>query len=100
MKYVFALILFITSGLNATDVTKCSDAEIEFIRQTVHSKGFLEKETNRQYKVKPEQYCSLSNDLVSDGLGFGLYRFENSIRYIQVYNGFDGTVKMYGPFVY
>lgn len=101
--FVILISCFVCFKVSAIRVVSCDKQDAEYIT-TKHSSGAL-KHTNEIEKVFPrgslkhDEICEVRNEIIMDGLAFTLYKLENEEqRYISVYNGLDGSFKLYGPF--
>lgn len=96
---------FALSSLNAHafKVRNCEGVKVEYIKQ-MHQKGaFIEENASDSVfgkeALSSAATCQLKNKIISDGLGFTLYRLNSeSKNYILLHNAFDGSSQLYGPF--
>lgn len=101
---IILLAILCSFNAHAVRVCNCNDLEIEHIKQQFHS-GVLNEEniSDREFKrgsLGTAEMCELRNEFVSDGLAFTLYKPKGeSLNYILVYNGINGSFKLYGPFI-
>lgn len=101
--FVILISCFVCFKASAIRVVSCDKQDAEYIA-TKHSSGAL-KHANEIEKVfsrgslKHNEICEVRNEIIMDGLAFTLYKLENEEQiYISVYNGLDGSSKLYGPF--
>ena len=102
---ISAATIFALSSLNAHafNVRNCEGVEVEYIKQQ-HQKGaFIEENASDRVfgkeALNSAETCQLKNKIISDGLGFTLYRLiSESTHYILLHNAFDGSSQLYGPF--
>ena len=101
--FVLLISFFVCFKANAIRVVSCEKQDAEYIA-TKHSSGSL-IQVNEIKKVFPRgslkhnEICEVRNEIIMDGLAFTLYKLENEKHtYISVYNGLDGSSKLYGPF--
>lgn len=101
--FVILISLFLCFKTNAFSVASCEKQDSEYITAK-HSSGELiqANETLTHFprgSLNQNEICKVSNELMMDGLAFTLYKPETQKeRYIAVYNGLDGSYKLYGPF--
>lgn len=101
ISYFLIVLAFETHG---ADVAKCAEEDIRFVR-TQHAEKRLsaEKIADEQVaanSINTSSQCLIKNELMMDGLSFMLYKEnEGSEFFIRIYNDFDGTSTLYGPFI-
>ena len=101
---VALLVMLCSFDAHAVRVRNCSGLEIEYIKQQFQSGALSEENISyREFKrgsLGITEMCELRNEFASDGLAFTLYKpKDESSNYILVYNGIDGSFKLYGPFI-
>lgn len=106
------LILLATCQVNAVELEKpisvyvnydCEKLEADYITTKFVTGALIEANKIENglplSKLKPYEICEVRNEIIMDGLSFTLYKIEREKqRYISVYNGFDGSSILYGPF--
>jgi hypothetical protein len=102
-KVTFSLLFALTSHSYAADIVKCSPEEEKFVREIHAAKRLsnesLVAEANEGLAIKEWLQCELKDDVMMDGLSFTLYkRTKSKVLFVRIYNNFDGTSKLYGPF--
>lgn len=92
------------SSLNAYafKVRNC-EVEVEYIKQLHQKSAFIEDNASDRVfgkeALSTAETCQLQSKIISDGLGFTLYRLNSeSTNYILLHNAFDGSSQLYGPF--
>lgn len=101
IAYSLVVLAFETHGAG---VAQCAEEDVRFVRKQ-HIENRLSAENVVEEKVMENSINSLSQcliktELMLDGLSFMLYKGRNGREsYIRVYNDFDGTSKLYGPFI-
>ncbi|MCU4676916.1 hypothetical protein N7931_14880 [Catenovulum sp. 2E275] len=101
---VVLLVTFCSFNTQAMRLRNCCDLEIEYIKQQYQSGALIKKNiSDREFErgsLRVAEMCDLRSELVSDGLAFTLFKPKGeSSNYISVYNGIDGSFKLYGPFL-
>ena len=93
------------SSLNAYafKVRNCEGVEVEYIKQLHQKSAFIEDNASDRVfgkeALSTAETCQLQSKIISDGLGFTLYRLNGeSTNYILLHNAFDGSSQLYGPF--
>lgn len=102
MKLMKNLLLFtfiLSANIYAVDFKSCSENDAKYIKQLFNSNELNnENISDVKFKIVPRFICVVRNELMMDGLLFTLYKTGESQNFISIYNGLDGTDKMYGPF--
>lgn len=99
--FFWVVLAFETHGAG---VAKCAEENITFVRKQ-HVENHLSAEKVVEEKVMEKSIntsyqCFIKNELMMDGFSFMLYKGHGGREsYIRVYNDFDGTSKLYGPFI-
>ena len=102
--FVILISLFFCFEANAIRIVSCEKKDSEYIALKLSLGAFtpaneIEK-TFLRGSLKFSEICEVRNEIIMDGLGFTLYKPEGSKQiFISVYNGLDGSSKLYGPFV-
>lgn len=97
----WVVLAFETHG---SSLATCSEEKVTFVRKQ-HVENRLSASNVVEEKVMENSINSLSQcliktELMMDGLSFMLYKGRDGKEsYIRVYNDFDGTSKLYGPFI-
>ena len=106
LRTVFSVAtIFALSSLNAYafKIRNCERVEVEYIKQLHQKSAFNEENASDSVfgkaALSTAETCQLKNKIISDGLGFTLYRLNGeSTNYILLHNAFDGSSQLYGPF--
>ncbi|MBU0913066.1 MAG: hypothetical protein KKF22_11045 [Gammaproteobacteria bacterium] len=101
ISFILVALAFETHG---SDVTTCAEEDVRFVRkQHVENRLSAEKVVEEKFmenSVNVSSHCLIKTELMMDGLSFMLYKGRDGKEsYIRVYNDFDGTSKLYGPFI-
>lgn len=85
-------------------VMKCAEEDVAFVKKQLSDKRLsAEKIASEEVAgklINAWSQCLIKNELMMDGLSFRLYQDpERSKNYLRVYNDFDGTSKLFGPFI-
>ncbi|MEP2650689.1 MAG: hypothetical protein ABJH06_01725 [Paraglaciecola sp.] len=101
--FVILISCFVCFKISAIRVVSCDKQDANYIATKHTSGAFIQ--ANEIEKVFPRgslkynEICEVRNELIMDGLAFTLYKPEgNEHKFISVYNGLDGSSKLYGPF--
>jgi len=94
-------ISFLTSIVNAAEVSSCTQSEQEFIRTKVVHDYLASKITlNNRSELRLDYVCVSKTSVMNDGLITAiLNRRDSNERYVEVLNGLDGSIAYYGPFI-
>ena len=101
--FVFLTSFIICIEASAMRIVSCGKLDAEYIT-SMHSSDALvhANEIDKAFPhgtLKYYEVCEVRNEIIMDGLAFTLYKLESEKqRYISVYNGLDGSSKLYGPF--
>jgi hypothetical protein len=99
MRTLLLLTIIFSANICAMDINSCSDDDAKYIKQLFNSNKLNYKNISYvKFKIDPEIICVVKNELMMDGLSFTLYKAGYNQNYISIYNGLDGSDKMYGPF--
>jgi hypothetical protein len=102
MKLMRILLLFtfiFSANICAADLKSCSENDANYIKVLFNSNELNNKNiSDAKFKIDPKFICVVKNELMMDGLSFTLYKSGENQNYIFIYNGLDGSGKMYGPF--
>ena len=101
--FVILAIIFSSVEANAVRVVSCNEVDSEYIASKLSSGVLIEaheiEKTFPRGSLKYSEICEVRNEIIMDGLAFTLYKPNtNNERFISVYNGLDGSSKLYGPF--
>ncbi|WP_289032181.1 hypothetical protein [uncultured Paraglaciecola sp.] len=100
--FVIITIAIFSFQASATRVVSCNEGDAEYI-----TNQFSSGNLNPNNKIVKEflrgslsynEICEVRNQIIMDGLGFTLYKPSNeTVNYIAIYNGLDGSYVLYGP---
>ena len=104
LTFVVVMATFCSFSAHAVKARSCENLEVEYIKLQLQSGNLSQKNTSdREFKrgtLGIDEVCELRSELVSDSLAFTLFRPKGeSLSYILVHNGLDGSFKLYGPFI-
>ena len=99
MRILLLFTLIFSANIYAINFKSCSDDDANYIKHLFNSGELNDKNiSDVKFKIDPEYICVVKNELMMDGLSFTLYKNGENHNYISIYNGLDGSGKMYGPF--
>lgn len=101
--FIILFCLFCCLKVNAIQIVPCEKQDSEYIALKVSSGAFIQaneiEEAFPRGSLKHSGVCEVRTEIMMDGLAFTLYKPEgNNQLFISVYNGLDGSAKLYGPF--
>jgi len=101
--FVFLISCIVCFQSNAIRVVSCEKEDADYIANKLASNALIEankiEKSFPRGSLKYSEICEVRNEIIMDGLAFTLYKLEsNKHKFISVYNGLDGSSKLYGPF--
>ena len=102
--FVVVMATFCSFYAHAVKVRNCENLEVKYIKLQLQNGNLIQKNiSDREFKrgtLGIDEMCELRSELASDSLAFTLFRPKGeSLSYILVHNGLDGSFKLYGPFI-
>ncbi len=104
LTFVVVMATFCSFNAHAVKVRSCENLEVKYIKLQLQNGNLIhENISDREFQrgtLGIDEVCELRSELVSDSLAFTLFRPKGeSLSYILVHNGLDGSLKLYGPFI-
>ncbi|WP_419226598.1 hypothetical protein [Alteromonas sp. OM2203] len=104
LTFVVVMATFSSFNAHAVKVRSCENLEVKYIKLQLQNGNLIhENISDREFQrgtLGIDEVCELRSELVSDSLAFTLFRPKGeSLSYILVHNGLDGSLKLYGPFI-
>ena len=104
LTFVVVMATFSSFNAHAVKVRSCENLEVKYIKLQLQNGNLIhENISDREFQrgtLGIDEMCELRSELVSDSLAFTLFRPKGeSLSYILVHNGLDGSLKLYGPFI-
>ena len=104
LTFVVVMATFCSFNAHAVKVRSCENLEVKYIKLQLKNGNLIhENISDREFQrgtLGIDEMCELRSELVSGSLAFTLFRPKGeSLSYILVHNGLDGSLKLYGPFI-